>query len=89
MSREFRSKERELSNLSDADISLAEDILTALVPLRTVTTALTVSVILPAHLKLINETMKPKDDDPPAVRQMKQIVVDDLNTRFVFNFIVF
>ncbi|XP_060584456.1 E3 SUMO-protein ligase ZBED1-like [Ruditapes philippinarum] len=68
MSKDIRAKEVDIATLSEVDIGLAENIMSVLIPIRTVSTALcsesmpTASLILPLQKKLI-KGLSVKDDD--------------------------
>lgn len=87
MSKEIRSKEKDLATLTDADVTLAENVMSVLIPLRTVSTGLckescpTASLILPLQKKLLEQALASKDTDAPAIRQLKQTIADNLKPR--------
>ncbi|XP_055956189.1 E3 SUMO-protein ligase ZBED1-like, partial [Patella vulgata] len=86
-SKDLRGKERDLSNLIDADISLAEDILICLKPMKTVPTVMcsekhpTASMILPIYFELLS-LMSYKDDDNACICELKSAVTTDLSKRY-------
>lgn len=73
--------------MSEDDVRLAEDLITVLKPLKTVTTLMctgstpSASMVLPMKMKIL-KTMVPSDDDSPAVRDVKTAVRNDLEQRY-------
>ena len=80
-------KDKDMSNLSDEDISLLEEVTTCLKPLKDITTLLcsenmpTISVIMPLYHKLL-DMMANGEDDTPTVKEMKQVIRKDLKERY-------
>ena len=88
MSKDIRSKETDIATMTEDDITLSENIMAALIPLRTVTTALcsesipTASLILPLQKKLLTKDLVYNESDPEAVKQLKKAISDDLRPRY-------
>ncbi|XP_060557870.1 E3 SUMO-protein ligase ZBED1-like [Ruditapes philippinarum] len=87
MSKDIRAKEVDIATLSEVDIGLAENIMSVLIPIRTVSTALcsesmpTASLILPLQKKLI-KGLSVKDDDMQAISQLKTAISQNLQPRY-------
>lgn len=87
MSKDIRAKETDVATLNEDDITLTEKIMSVLVPLRTVSTALcsasmpTASLILPLQKKLL-QTLTVNNDDTPSIKQLKLEISADLNPRY-------
>ncbi|XP_077410841.1 E3 SUMO-protein ligase ZBED1-like [Vanacampus margaritifer] len=77
----------DIATLTEADISNAEDLITALKPIKDATTLFsqekthTVSLIAPVHAKLI-QNKRPSAEDLPLVREIKQAISEDLIKRY-------
>ena len=88
MSKDIRSKETDIATMTEDDITLSENIMAVLIPLRTVTTALcsesipTASLILPLQKKLLTKDLVYNESDPEAVKQLKKAISDDLRPRY-------
>lgn len=89
ISREIKSKEKDnIATLSEDDITLAENAMAVLVPLRTVTTALcsesmpTASLIMPLQKKLLTKELVCTESDAESVKQLKTTISDDLRPRY-------
>ena len=81
-------KEKELGTLSDDDISLTDEGVVCLKPLKVVTTTLcaesvpSISIIMPLPHKLIDSIFQHSDDDSLVIAQMKRAVVEDLQDKY-------
>ncbi|XP_048730602.2 E3 SUMO-protein ligase ZBED1-like [Ostrea edulis] len=81
-------KNKDISNLSDESVSLAENIAACLKPLKDMTTMLctestpTLSVIMPLHRQLITNILVAKEDDSHTVVEMKKLMKNDLESRY-------
>ncbi|XP_073721603.1 E3 SUMO-protein ligase ZBED1-like [Misgurnus anguillicaudatus] len=75
------------SRLSDQEVSFAESVVNIMKPLKTITTILStettpsVSMILPLKT-MIMKSMERNDDDAPIVREMKNAIRENLQTRY-------
>lgn len=87
-SKELRGKEKDVSTLSESDITAAEELTVVLNPLQVATTALceeavpTLSMIVPLQYQLITHTMKQTDDDSQLIKDVKKAIRDDLSPRY-------
>lgn len=87
LSPRVRKKDSDVATLTEADISNAEDLITALKPMKDATTLMsqkknpTVSLIAPVHAKLIQNT-KPSAEDLPLVWDVKKAINEDLSKRY-------
>ena len=87
-SKDLRGKEKDISTLSENDISAIEELITILQPLKTATVALceesnpTLSIIIPLKHQLLSSIMKVKDDDSELVKQVKTVIFTDLSPRY-------
>jgi hypothetical protein len=81
-------KNKDVSNLSDESVSMAENVAACLKPLKHMTTMLctestpTVSVIMPLHHQLITNILVAKEDDSQTVAEMKKLMKKDLDERY-------
>ncbi|XP_062566541.1 E3 SUMO-protein ligase ZBED1-like [Saccostrea cucullata] len=79
---------KDLRTLTDDDVSMAEEVVRCLRPLKSITTALctesipTISVILPLHDQLCNNFLQPKEEDTPCAKNVKKAVLNDLTNRY-------
>ncbi|KAK3101955.1 hypothetical protein FSP39_007596 [Pinctada imbricata] len=80
-------RDKEINSFSDDDISLAEQVMECLKPLKTVTTSLcsegmpTLSIIMPIHHTIL-KMMEGKVDDSAPVKVMKNTIREDLQNRY-------
>lgn len=87
-SKELRKREKDISTLSERELTSAEELVAVLTPLKIATTALceesvpTLSMILPLQHQLLNCIMKAGDDDSALIKQVKKEVVNDFSTRY-------
>lgn len=87
LDKSVRANAGDISTLSDADITTAEQIMACLLPLKAITTVLcsetmpTVSIILPLQMKLLSHDLIVKEGDMEVIKQMKQAMRNDLNSR--------
>lgn len=87
-SKELRKREKDISTLSERELTSAEELVAVLTPLKIATTALceesvpTLSMILPLQHQLLNCIMKAGDDDSALKKQVKKEVVNDFSTRY-------
>lgn len=76
-------KNKEIANLTDQEVSVAESVIEIMKPLKTVTTILStetspsVSTILPLKA-MISTSVENKDEDTPSVREIKQAISENL-----------
>ncbi|XP_041350830.1 uncharacterized protein LOC121369822 [Gigantopelta aegis] len=86
VAKEIRSNVNDISTLSEADITIAEDIVACL-SLKAITTVLytekmpTVSIILPLQKKLLTSVLVSKEMDSDVIKQMKNAMASDLDSR--------
>ncbi|XP_051804464.1 E3 SUMO-protein ligase ZBED1-like isoform X2 [Acanthochromis polyacanthus] len=87
LSPEVHRNERDLCTLTEADVTLAEDIVKALQPLKTATLVMseemtpTLSVIAPMHARLLDQ-MTSVPDDSPVIKELKTAVHVNLSSRY-------
>ncbi|KAL2079766.1 hypothetical protein ACEWY4_025510 [Coilia grayii] len=87
LSPEVRRSEKDLCTLTEADITVAEDIVKALRPMKSATLVMsdeahpTLSVIAPLHSQLLEE-MRHCSGDSNIVKYVKYAVHHDLNFRY-------
>ncbi|XP_026791016.2 E3 SUMO-protein ligase ZBED1-like [Pangasianodon hypophthalmus] len=80
-------KNKDIANLTDHELSIAESGIEIMKPLKMVPTILStettpsVSMILPLK-NMILESMKQNDDDTPTAREIKQAISENLQTRY-------
>ncbi|XP_041375019.1 zinc finger BED domain-containing protein 4-like [Gigantopelta aegis] len=88
VAKEIHSNVNGISTLSEADITIAEDIVACLLPLKAITTVLctekmpTVSIILPLQKKLLTSVLVSKEMDSDVIKQMKKAMASDLDSRY-------
>ncbi|XP_041359517.1 zinc finger BED domain-containing protein 4-like [Gigantopelta aegis] len=88
VAKEIRSNVNDISTLSEADITIAEDIVSCLLPLKAITTVLctekmpTVSIILPLQRKLLTSVLVSTEMDSDVIKQMKKAMASDLESRY-------
>ncbi|XP_041361015.1 E3 SUMO-protein ligase ZBED1-like [Gigantopelta aegis] len=88
VAKEIRSNVNDISTLSEADITIAEDIVSCLLPLKAITTVLctekmpTVSIILPLQRKLLTSVLVSTEMDSDVFKQMKKAMASDLESRY-------
>lgn len=87
LSPQVRKKDSDIATLTEVDISNAEDLITALKPMKDATTLMsqektpTVCLIAPVHAKLMQNT-RSSAEDSPLVREIKQSINEDLSKRY-------
>ncbi|KAK2557045.1 E3 SUMO-protein ligase ZBED1 [Acropora cervicornis] len=87
-STELRKRGKDISALSERELTYAEELVAVLTLLKIATTALceksvpTLSMILPLQHQLLNCIMKARDDDSALIKQVKKEVVNDFSTRY-------
>ena len=87
-SKELCKRKKDISMLSERELTSAEELVAVLIPLKIATTALceesvpTLSMILPLQHQLLNCIMKARDDDSALIKQVKKEVVNDFSTRY-------
>lgn len=80
-------KNKNINTFSDQDVSLVEDIIEVLKPLKTVTTLKntettpSVSMILPLKTTVL-KSMEPNEEDSPTVREVKAAIRENLKDRY-------
>lgn len=78
---------KDIVTLSENDVRLAENVITVLKPLKTVTTLMctesspSVSMVLPMKMMILKSKVL-SDDDSPAVRDVKTAIGNDLQQRY-------
>ncbi|XP_056102446.1 E3 SUMO-protein ligase ZBED1-like [Rhinichthys klamathensis goyatoka] len=78
---------KDIMTLSENDMRLAENVITVLKPLKTVTTLMctesspSASMVLPMKMMIL-KSMELSDDDSPAVRDVKTAIKNDLQQRY-------
>lgn len=83
-------KERDIYSLTDEEVTTAEDLQAFLQPLKNMTTYMcseempTSSIILPLLHSLVgaNGHLRPREGDSPVVAKMKEVMSDDLKSRY-------
>lgn len=89
LSPEVRRSEKDLCTLTEADITVAEDIVKALRPMKSATLVIsgensaTLSIIAPLHAQLLAE-MRPTASDSTVIKELKSAVHDNLRFRYVY-----
>lgn len=84
---QLRKKETDIATLNETDVSNAEEMVSALKPMKDAATLMsqeknpTVCLIAPVHTKLLQNT-EPNTKDSPLVRDIKKAVHDDLSSRY-------
>lgn len=87
---EIRKQEKDLSSLTEADITAAEAVALALKPMKKATLVIsqegtpTLSVIAPLRARLLEE-MHLAPSDPVMVKEMKSAVHQDPQKRYLFS----
>ncbi|XP_061898750.1 zinc finger BED domain-containing protein 4-like [Entelurus aequoreus] len=80
-------KNKDITTLSDRDVSMAEEIVEVLKPRKKIITLIgtetapSASMILPLKTTVLN-TMEPSEEDSPTVRQIKAAIRDNLEGRY-------
>ncbi|XP_057183255.1 E3 SUMO-protein ligase ZBED1-like [Triplophysa rosa] len=80
-------KNKDIANLTDHELSIAESVIEIMKPLKMVTTILSpettpsVSMILRLNFFIL-ESMKQNDGDTPTAREIKQAISENLQTRY-------
>ena len=88
MSKELRTRERDMSAFQEEEVTRVEELLSVLTPLKTATVALceekvpTVSIIVPLQFQLVNNAMQGVADDTPFITKVKAAVGNDLCNRY-------
>lgn len=84
---EVRKREKDISTLTELDITNAEEFIQALKPVKVATCVMsdennpTLSVIAPLHAQLLHDTQK-NLEDPLFVRELKYAIHQDLSKRY-------
>ncbi|XP_071091063.1 zinc finger BED domain-containing protein 4-like [Haliotis cracherodii] len=87
LSKEIRKSQRDLATFADSDLSVAEDILGIMRPMKIATVALsedtgpTISMVNPLYHKLLQD-LSPKADDSTVVRDMKQVKTEPEDAQY-------
>jgi len=87
-SKELSNDKKAFKSLTDDDITLAEDAVKLLKPLKDITLVLcsektpTVSYIMPLQHQLIDHLSTVSDEDSPTIREMKTSLTNDLQNRY-------
>lgn len=89
LSPEVRRSEKDLCTLTEADVTVAEDIVKALRPMKSATLVVsgensaTLSIIAPLHAQLLDE-MRPNASDSTIIKELKYAVHENLSARYVY-----
>ncbi|XDV33918.1 hypothetical protein PO909_004160 [Leuciscus waleckii] len=87
LSPEVHRSEKDLCTLTEADITVAEDIVKALRPMKSATLVMsgensaTLSIIAPLHAQLLDE-MRSTASDSTVIKELKSAVHDNLRFRY-------
>ncbi|KAK6196376.1 hypothetical protein SNE40_001613 [Patella caerulea] len=87
LEKDLRSRDKDINTLSEADITLAEDIVKVLTPMKTATTVMsdeqlpTLSILSPLYHQIL-EDMTPDSNDSPTVKNIKIAINQDLQNRY-------
>ncbi|KAJ8380238.1 hypothetical protein SKAU_G00010160 [Synaphobranchus kaupii] len=87
LSPEVRRNVADISTLTEADISNAEEVVQALKPMLVATKSMceekspTISVIAPLHAQLLSDTVSTIEDSP-LVKEIKRTIHEDLSKRY-------
>lgn len=82
-------KEKDLNSLSDEDITVAEDMVSCLKPLKDMTVLLcsegmpTLSILMPLRKQLLGSILVSKEGDSPTVVEMKNVMKTDFQSRYI------
>ncbi|KAK0153298.1 Zinc finger BED domain-containing protein 1 [Merluccius polli] len=85
LSPQLRKKETDIATLNENDVSNAEEMVSALKPMKDATTLMSqeknpsACLIAPVHTKLLQNT-EPNTEDSPLVRDIKKAIHDDLSS---------
>ncbi|KAF0026095.1 hypothetical protein F2P81_020832 [Scophthalmus maximus] len=88
LSAEVRKTEKEICTLSESDITAAEEVVTAMKPMKVATlvmsqeTTPTLSVVAPLHAQLIHD-LQDSPTDSNLTREIKSAVCQDLKKRYL------
>ncbi|KAJ4930342.1 hypothetical protein JOQ06_019346, partial [Pogonophryne albipinna] len=80
-------KNKDIANLTDQEVRVAENVIEIMKPLKTVTTILStetapsVSMILPLKTMIL-KSMEQNDEDTPTVRELKHAIRENLQKRY-------
>ncbi|KAF3842706.1 hypothetical protein F7725_001555 [Dissostichus mawsoni] len=80
-------KNKDIANLTDQEVRVAENMIEIMKPLKTVTTILStetapsVSMILPLKTMIL-KSMEQNDEDTPTVRELKHAITENLQKRY-------
>ena len=83
-----KEKDTDMKSFSDDDLIVAEDMIQLLKPLKDITTMLctektpTASMIMPLQHRLTSTVFAIKEDDSPAIKEMKTVLISDLKDRY-------
>ena len=83
----MRRNEKDLCTLTEVDITVAEDLVKALQPLKAATLAMsegtspTLSIIAPLHAQLLEE-MRCVPEDSTLIKEIKTAAYNNLNSRY-------
>ncbi|XP_067678487.1 E3 SUMO-protein ligase ZBED1-like [Haliotis asinina] len=89
VAKETSKTKGDLPSLTDNEISLAEEVVHFLKPMKDMTTLLcsegtpTASVIMPLKHHLLTVALRPDDADSATIKEMKEIMTSDLQPRYV------
>lgn len=85
----MRKNEKDISTLSEADITAAEEIITAKKPMKIATVAMeeektpTLSAVAPVHAQLIQELQESPSDSNMTRDKIKSAICQDLKKRYL------
>lgn len=88
LSNEVRKNEKDINTLSEADITAAEEIVTAIKPMKIATVAMeeektpTLSAVAPVHAQLIQE-LQENPNDSNMTKEIKSAICQDLKKRYL------
>ena len=88
VSKDLKHKDKDMKFLSDEEITIAEDVVRCLKPLKDITTTMcseaspTASIILPIHHQLLTRVLVPKEGDSLTIINMKNAMSRNLNERY-------
>ena len=83
-----KEKDTDMKSFSDDDLTVAEEMIQLLKHLKDITTMLcteqtpTASMIMPLQHLLTSTVFAIKEDDSPAIKEMKTILISDLKDRY-------
>ncbi|XP_051809325.1 E3 SUMO-protein ligase ZBED1-like [Acanthochromis polyacanthus] len=88
LSNEVRKNEKDISTLSEADITAAEEVVYAMKPMKIATVAMeeekspTLSAVAPVHAQLIQK-LQESPSDSNITKEIKSVICQDLKKRYL------